>query len=294
MISFKIISDISDVDTSSLPDKEECFDILTALLDMPEIEIAYCVFEDALLVRMCDGGEYVFDFPYFFKGSDPSRVFGEIASYSRRELIPLVFTNVPREELESITDLFPSVTAQAFDDDLDLFVVRVENEISTLSEQPTIELEGITLKKIEERDIDEYAALCMDEEVNRYWGYDYKLDNPDPTLDYFYRVAEAEFHTGVALTLGIYVADSLIGECVAYDFDYFGNCEIGVRLMRSEQSKGYASKALRALFEICRELGLSGVVTRVKSVNAPAVRFVERYMSFVDEASGERTYEYKL
>ena len=124
MMRFTIISNVSDVDVSDLPN-EECLSILSELLDMPDIEIAYCVSEGALVVRMYDGDEYVFDYPYLFDGADVRRVLREISAYARREMIPLILTNVPRDELGHITDLFPLVTAEAFDEDLDLFVARV-------------------------------------------------------------------------------------------------------------------------------------------------------------------------
>lgn len=292
MISFNIITDISDVDLSTLPDREECTYILSDLLDIPEVEIAYCVLDGALIVRMCDNGEYVFDYPYCFDDTDVGDILREISVYARRELIPLVLMNVPREELETVSAVFPRITAQAFEEDVDSFVVRIENEISTLGELPCIDIDGVSLEKIRECDIPSYYKLCTDDLVNEYWGYDYKMDNPNPALDYFYNVAMGEFEAGVALTLGIYDSERLVGECVMYDFDCFGSCEIGVRLMRSEQSKGYAGKAIRGLFELGKELGLNSVLTRVMSVNAPAIRFVEKYMTFVSEADGARVYKH--
>ena len=294
MISFKVINDISDVDLKSLPDREECTYILSELLSMTDVEIAYSVFDGALVVRMCDDGDYVFDYPYSFSDTDMGFVLCEIADYARRELIPLVFTNVPREELDVIADLFPRVTAQAFEEDIDTFVVKVENEISELGEFPEIELDGITLKKIEECDAHSYFNLCTDEQVNRYWGYDYRLDNPTPASEYFYNVAVGEFEAGVALALGIYAEERFVGECVMYDFDYVGNCEIGVRLIRNEQSKGYAGKTIRALFELARQLGLKSVLTRVMKENAPAIRFVEKYMNFEHSDNCVHLYRYTL
>ena len=294
MISFKIITNISEVDIPKLPDSEECAYILSELLSIPEIEIAYCVVDGALVVRMCDNGEYVFDYPYCFGDADVRAVLREVSVYARREMIPLVFTNVPREELDMVAGVFPRITAQAFEEDIDSFVVRVENEISTLDEFPSIDIDGISLRCIEESDASFYAALCMDESVNKYWGYDYKEDNSNPETDYFYNVAIGEFEAGVALTLGIYDADKLVGECVMYDFDYFGSCEIGVRLFENEQSKGYAGKAIRGLFELGTTLGLNKVVTRVMSVNTPAIRFVEKYMTPVGNTENTKIYEHLL
>ncbi len=293
MMRFKTISNLSDVDVSDLP-CEECLHIFSELLDMPGLEIAYCVCEGALVVRMYDGDEYVFDYPYLFDGADAECVLRAISVYTRREMIPFVLTNVPREELGCITDLFPLVTAEAFDEDLDLFVVRVENEISTLSEIPEAAFDAVTLKEISKCDIEAYYELCTDDDINKYWGYDYKIDNPNPALDYFYNVAMGEFNAGVALALGVYVEDKFVGECVMYDFDYFGNCEIGVRLLKAEHSKGYAGMALRAIFELGCALGLKCVCTRVKAVNAPAVKFVGKYMDFVSEENGDRLYSFTI
>ena len=103
-----------------------------------------------------------------------------------------------------------------------------------------------------------------------------------------------EFNAGVALALGVYVEDKFVGECVMYDFDYFGNCEIGVRLLKTEHSKGYAGMALRGIFELGKALGIKNALTRVMAQNSSGLRFVEKYMTFVNENSGARLYKRTL
>ena len=79
-----------------------------------------------------------------------------------------------------------------------------------------------------------------------------------------------------------------------YDFDYFGNCEIGVRLLKTEQSKGYAGQAIRGLFELGKALGIKNVFTRVFTLNIAGIKFVQKYMNLVNEANGERLYKLSL
>ena len=56
-----------------------------------------------------------------------------LAKYSRRELIPLIISDIPRDELSVITDLFRYVDATCYDDDDDTFFVKVNNEAYTLN-----------------------------------------------------------------------------------------------------------------------------------------------------------------
>ena len=44
-----------------------------------------------------------------------------LAEYSRRELIPLIITDVPRDEIEFLCSVFPHIDAYTYEDDDDTF-----------------------------------------------------------------------------------------------------------------------------------------------------------------------------
>ena len=66
------------------------------------------------------------------------------------------------------------------------FIVTVKNELSSLTNYPELQSERLTYSRITEDDIDEYNRLCLDTERNKFWGYDYTVDCPNPERDYFY------------------------------------------------------------------------------------------------------------
>ena len=71
---------------------------------------------------------------------------------------------------------------------------EVANELEALREIPTIETERLTLTELRDEDRDAYNALCLDDERNRWWGYDYREDLVgELTEDYFLSVAREDF-----------------------------------------------------------------------------------------------------
>ena len=52
----------------------------------------------------------------------------------------------------------------------------VQNELYDLTEIPELRSERLTMSAFTEADKAAYNALCLDDERNRYWGYDYRSD----------------------------------------------------------------------------------------------------------------------
>ena len=54
--------------------------------------------------------------------------------------------------------------------------VQTRNELTLLREIPVLKSERLTLEPLREEDRAAYNRLCLDDERNRWWGYDYRED----------------------------------------------------------------------------------------------------------------------
>ena len=299
MISFEKINKGSVVRLAKmLPElSEDSFTDLAMMCDEfleldDEIdEVAVTAAHGCVLVRICDGGEYFFPFPFVLDDdTDPTEALRELALYTRKESIRLRFTDLPRECLDLVTAIFPHVEAKAYEDDEDSFVAVVLNEIDLMEECPEVSVGAVTLSPLTENDKEDYAALCADRELNRYWGYDALADNPTLDPDYFLAVAMKEAEDGVALSLAVRVGGKLVGEAVIYNLDYRGSGEIAIRISRAHQGKGYGALALRALINLCGKIGLCSLYARVREENTPAISLVRFRMVEKSRSEGVITY----
>ena len=84
------------------------------------------------------------------------------------------------------------------------------------------------------------------EKNNKFWGYDYKKDLKTVNEDTFYLLQKKDFKNKNNMCLAIRkrATDKLIGEVVLYNFDYDNFVEVGIRLFKKEQGKGYAKESL--------------------------------------------------
>jgi len=130
---------------------------------------------------------------------------------------------------------------------MDKLFIGIKRSIDELEKIPTILTERLTLKEIEYSDKREYNILSMDEELNKYWGYDYKQDLKTEFYDnYFVDVAKRDFARRSVINLGVFLCGRLIGEVVMQYFDYFSGLEIGARICSKFAKKGYGREAIIA------------------------------------------------
>ena len=296
MISFTVLNKdgIEEISKPYMecPFFEELTDILTDMLEVSDgvTEVAVCLISDTLLFRIYDGGEYLFPCPIgLLDGWDFKSACLALAEYTVKELIPLRLTDVPREELASLSRIFPHIDATAYSDDEDTFFVKVNNECDMLDVFPTFEGERISLGRITEECGGAYANLCRDRELNRFWGYDVSEDMPNAPDEYFLSVVDNEFRDGVSLTLGVFYGGEFIGEAVVYNFDYLGGASIGVRLLPEFHGHGFGGESVESLISLCRDIGLSVVRAEVLVDNRCSVKMTARYM---DEVKREQSKVY--
>ena len=267
----------------SVPDElsadaiEIIFGLADAVGDNSAVAFAYC--DEVLYARIFDGERYVFPLPFMLsETADSSAACLSLAAYSRRELIPLIITDVPRDEIEFLCSVFPHVDAFTYEDDDDSFYVKVNNECDMLDGTPSIELDGIVLSEILDSDKEAYAELCRDRDLNRFWGYDADVDNPDGDADFYLDVARRELCDGVAIALAIRDSGEFVGEATVYDFDYLGGASIAVRVLKRCHSRGIGSRATEALIELARDIGISELRAEILNENENSIKMTSKFM----------------
>ena len=265
-------------------------DVIAGLSEMmgDDMSVAFAYCDEVLYARIYDGERYVFPLPFMLsEDADARGACITLAAYSVREMVPLIITDVPRDELEFICSVFPHVDAFTYDDDDDTFYLNVNNECDMLDSVPVPELDGVTLDELCEADRDRYAALCRDRELNRYWGYDVDADNPDGDPDFYLATVRRELDCGVALTLAVREGGELVGEATVYGFDYLGSASIAVRVMSDSHGRGIGSRATAALIELARRMGLTTLTAEILEQNTASVKMTAKYMDRVKVENGK-------
>ena len=259
------------------------------------MSLAYTYLDDVLYVRIYDGERYVFPLPFLLSDSgDLKTACIKLSVYTRRELIPLIITDVPREELSLITEIFPHVDAACYEDDDDSFFIVVKNECDLLEDMPCFTLGDVTLDAITENDVEHYADLCRDAALNKYWGYDVSTDNPSGASDYYFSVAKREFYDGVAVTLAIRYLGEFVGEAVIYDFDYLGSAEIAVRILPGFHGKGVGSLATETLIKLAGKIGLSSLRAEIINENSASIKMTSKFMNLKSVGDCKTTFTLDL
>ena len=275
----------------SIPDalSEDSLEIVFGFCEsVGEEAVAFSYLNEVLYVRVYDGERYVVPLPFMLTDdADAKEACVNLAAYSRRELIPLIITDVPRDEIEFLCSIFPHIDAYTYEDDDDTFYIKVNNECDMLEGIPSTELDGITLDALSDIDKDGYAELCRDRDLNKYWGYDAYEDNPDGDADFYLDVARREFRDGVAMALAIRVGGEFVGEATIYDFDYIGSAAIAVRVLPVCHSRGIGSGATRALIKLAKQIGLKTLRTEILEENKSSIKMTSKCMDVVKYENGK-------
>lgn len=128
--------------------------------------------------------------------------------------------------------------------------LRARNELVNIKEIPVLRSERLTLDALREEDQADYNRLCLDDERNRWWGYDYREDlHGELTEDYFLSVARQDFQRQMAVNFAVRLEGKFIGEVVLYRFDCRGGAELGCRILPEFAGQGYGAEAFRRAAE---------------------------------------------
>ena len=133
---------------------------------------------------------------------------------------------------------------------VDKYNLAVKRSIDALSKLPELQTQRLMLKEVAQEDERAFARLARDDELNRYWGYNWHDDAPDTAPDaWFLEDIRSDFKKKHELPLGVYFEGALVGEVVLYHFGYAAEAEIGMRILPEFQGRGFARESLLALME---------------------------------------------
>jgi RimJ/RimL family protein N-acetyltransferase len=104
----------------------------------------------------------------------------------------------------------------------------------------------LTLNALTPADCGDYAALCRDVRRNRWWGYDYREEQPHPPEEWFLQASEEDYAAGRELGLAVRLRGRCIGEVVFTHFDGHGTAELGCRIAAAYAGHGYGTEAFAA------------------------------------------------
>ncbi len=142
-----------------------------------------------------------------------------------------------------------------------------------------IKTERITICDIDESDKNAYQKLYLDDDINKWWGYDYRedLNGNEPNADYFLNFQIQLKRDKEEFDFAIKKDGELIGELALHDFDYFGGVEIGFRFFKEYQGKGFAFESATALIKYCKNtLGAKRIKAKCLKENLPSKKLIER------------------
>ena len=172
----------------------------------------------------------------------------------------------------------------------------VRNELDSLKEIPALRSGRLTLDGLREEDRAVYNRLCLDDERNRWWGYDYRQDlKGELTEDYFLETARQDFAHRLAVNFAVRLDGQLIGEAVLYRFDYRGQAELGCRILPEYAGNGYGREAFQTAAEwSLYSLGLRRLTAKCHHENLASARMLESCMRPCGEDGTFRYFEKKV
>ena len=165
------------------------------------------------------------------------------------------------------------------------YFVDVKNELDDLKSIPSLKTPRLTLNGLKETDVQDYYRLCVDDERNKYWGYDYKKDlHGELTEDWFYQGAKRDFKTRSGLNFAIRKDGKLIGETVIFELDNKGECKIGARIFEEYAGHGYGTEAFEKTVDFALyTLGMKRVLSSCYKMNTASVKMHERTFRKIGE-----------
>jgi RimJ/RimL family protein N-acetyltransferase len=172
------------------------------------------------------------------------------------------------------------------------YCVEPQNELLRhVREIPELKTPRLTLTALQPEDIPAYNALVLDQERNRWWGYNdvRGLGGPVET-DSFYQVAVRDFENRSAVNFAIRLDGALIGEAVLYRFNYRGDAELGCRIAASHSGHGYGTEAFAAVADwALYRVHLTRVIAKCFRENQASYRMLSSCMR---RTGGDDTFFY--
>ncbi|MBQ3115902.1 MAG: GNAT family N-acetyltransferase [Clostridia bacterium] len=137
----------------------------------------------------------------------------------------------------------------------------------------------LIIDDITEKDKQAYFDLYTDEQLNRWWGYDYREDLGEnaPTPEYFYCFMQSLKEKKEEYSFAIRHDGKMIGELVLYNFNEDQSAEMGFRLSKDYQGQGFAYEGANALKDYAfNQLKVKALKTKCFKQNIPSKRLIEK------------------
>lgn len=158
--------------------------------------------------------------------------------------------------------------------------LEIETQLDHLQAIPVLKTERLTLDGLREEDQEAYNKLCLDDDRNRWWGYDYRKDlKGELTEDYFLEVAWQDFLFRRGVNFAVRLDGKYIGEVVLYNLDWRGGAELGARIAPEYAGQGYGTEAFCAAAEwALYKLMLERVVSKCYKENTASYKMLSSCM----------------
>ena len=172
---------------------------------------------------------------------------------------------------------------------IDKYFVKINSFMKDFT-PTTLKGESVYLSQIKKADAENYYKLNAAVKNNKWWGFDYKKLNTNPTKDYFYKLQKDDFKEKFNLCFAIREKGKkdLIGEVILYKFSFDGFVEVGIRLFKKYQGKGYAKESILLISEFVKGLGLK-LKARCYKQNLPSKKLFEN-LGFILTAQTDKFY----
>lgn len=159
------------------------------------------------------------------------------------------------------------------------YVVHINSPAKRLPPDTVLRSGGIVLTEIREGDKRAYTELNTDLENNRYWGYDYREDLSiigEVTEDTFYDMTAYDNAVGDSVNFAVREEEfgEMIGEVILWNFTSKGLAEIGCRLFKKFQGKGYGKTAFKLAADFAESVLKVSVVARCHKENTPSYKMI--------------------
>lgn len=163
---------------------------------------------------------------------------------------------------------------------------EVKDKLSTLKKLPVIQTENLRIDRLNNTDSDSYQALCTDDELNKYWGYDYRKDIKSITPGCFLNMAFSDTELRTCVSLALRYNGLFIGEAVLYNSNFKGSIEIGCRILKQYRNKGLGTQALKAVSDwALYQAGFEKVCAKCFKENTASRKMLSKVMRQVSEDS---------
>ncbi|MBO5926250.1 MAG: GNAT family N-acetyltransferase [Clostridia bacterium] len=161
--------------------------------------------------------------------------------------------------------------------------------------KPTLRSKRLVISPITKKDVNDYYKLSVCVKNNKWWGYDYKKDIKNPSVSYFYsgQIKDYKKRKSMCLAVREKASSKMIGEVVLYNFTYDNKVEIGIRLFKNYQGKGYGREAVKTIRDFAVEkLKLLPCMKCFKE-NIASKKMIEK-CGFVETKQDEKYFYFKF